>query len=62
MASRRDSRRTELSTQRESVDKQQARWRTSEHAYRHKEREERAEEDHSPVACATFLIGGGRGS
>jgi hypothetical protein len=38
--------------------------RASEHAYRDKERDERAaeEEDRSPVACATFLVRGGRGS
>lgn len=62
-SSRRDSRRTELGGQRQGVEKQEkARWRASEHAYRDKERDERAEEDHSPVVCATFLVGGGRGS
>ncbi len=61
MASRHDSRRTELSGQREGVEKQEARWHASQHAYRHKEWEEREEEDRSPVACATFLVGGGRG-
>ena len=62
-SSRRDSRRTNLGGQRQGVEKQEeARWRASEHAYRDKERDERAaEEDHSPVACATFLVGGGRG-
>ncbi len=61
MASRRDSRRMKPSEQREGVEKQEARWRASKHTYRDKEWEERAEEDRSPVACATFLVGGGRG-
>ena len=61
-SSRRDSRRTNLGGQRQGVEKQEARWRASEHAYRDKERDERAaEEAHSPVVCATFLVGGGRG-
>jgi len=35
---------------------------TKEHAYRDKEREERVEEDRSPVVCAPpFLAGRGRG-
>jgi electron transfer flavoprotein alpha subunit len=62
VASRRSNRRRELSTLSEDVEKQEIRRRTSEHAYRVKERDERAaEEDRSPVACATFLVGGGRG-
>jgi hypothetical protein len=58
---RHDGRRAELSGQREGVEKQEARWHASQHAYEDKEWEERAEEDRSPVAYATFLVGGGRG-
>ena len=54
--------RRELSRQREGVEKQQTRWRRSEHVYRNKEREERAEEDRPPAVCAPpFLAGRGRG-
>ena len=41
-SSRRDSRRTNLGGQRQGVEKQEARWRASEHAYRDKERDERS--------------------
>ena len=60
MASR-SGRRRELSGQREVVEKQEARWRASEHADLHREREERAEEHRGPVVYTTFLADRGRG-
>jgi hypothetical protein len=61
VASRRGNRRKGLSRQREVVEKQETRWRTSEHTYRDKEQEERTEEDRSPLVYTTSLAGGGRG-
>ena len=60
MASRRGNRGKGFSRQR-VVEKQEARWRTSEHAYRDKKREERTEEDRSPLVDRASLGGGGRG-
>jgi hypothetical protein len=57
VASRRSNRRTQLSPQREDVEKQEAQWHVSEHAYRDKER---AEEDFTPVVHPAFLDGRGR--
>jgi hypothetical protein len=59
VVSRSGNRRTERSRQREAVEKQEARWRASEHAYRDKER---TEENRGPVVYTTFLAGRGRGS
>jgi hypothetical protein len=61
VASRSGNRRRELSRQCQAVEKQEARWRTSEHIYRDKEREERVEEDRIRVVHTTFLVGRGRG-
>lgn len=58
MVSRSGTRRTERSRQHEAVEKQETRWRASEHTYRDKEREE----DRGPVVYATLLTGRGRGS
>ena len=61
MVRRDDSRRKELSGQREGVEKQEARWRASEHAYQGKDREERVKGDRSPPVYTAPLAGGGRG-
>jgi hypothetical protein len=47
---------------RRSNGRRESRRRASEHAYRDKEREERAEEeDRTPALCTLFLAGRGRG-
>jgi hypothetical protein len=59
VSSRSANRRKGLSRQREAVEKQEARWRASEHAYRG---QERTEENRGPVVYTTFLAGRGTGS
>jgi hypothetical protein len=61
VASRCGTRRRELSRQSGGAEKQESHWRASAHAYPDKEREERSEEDRSPVVCTLFLTGRGRG-
>jgi hypothetical protein len=58
VARRSGNRRTERSRQREAVEKQEAQWHVSEHAYRDKEW---AEEDCGPVVYKTFWAEGGGG-